>query len=187
MKTLLTLCLTCLYFLLASQTLSLQHLTKKITFDDESTFVLYLDKVRDCKNCKKIVGQLVEMNEDSLTMKLREFKQTIDSETKPLENIYISNTPNYKFTFHKSEISQIQVFPSYKKMKRIDNKRVIGGLFVLSGLVTSLSSFAFQDREIRQSIVELGFGKIAIGCLFASLGNRKRYRTKGANAVWRVN
>ncbi len=178
----LTRALFAILFLLSIHHLSAQSLTIKNgdlskTFGPDTFYEMYfIGESTDC--CYTIVNGIVErVYVDSVKIRVNGLGLNIESLDFKLNLGSSISEKELSLTFSKEDLVIMQGFKSRKKYKQKSKWSSLGGVLLVTGLVTFANSYDFDDKSFRNGVLISGGVQIGLAIISGSIGGKKRYRT----------
>ncbi len=138
----------------------------------------------ECYDCIGIKGIISRVYKDSISVALKSINRNIvRNKIESSVNIKtIIDLETNIWTFAKKDVYHIDVYKSAAQAKRNRGLDGLGGMLILTGVVTAASSLLIKKDEGRESLLIAAGIEGALGVGLIAVINRKKYKLYGDDA-----
>jgi hypothetical protein len=174
-----------------AQGLTITNGEKDKTFKEGSVFQLRLtnkDIPQDGKiiDWTEAVGVISQMSRDSFTMILKSYENNYTVDYVNVTDVITSRMSNNYGVFSKNDLFSLRKYKSYKSKKRRDNLIGIGGIFMFTGMITSMNAFLVPEGSNRNKILISGCIQVGLGIGSLILYRPREYNFNCGNDFWEI-
>ncbi len=167
--------LICMPFLSQGQSLTIKNGEAIKTFAPQTYYEFYYGDINtQCCNTT-VKGMITRVFADSIQVRLNDIR-LYNKDLDFLTELQVDmEENNLLYTLPKSELLQLT---AYKNRKQANNNGTfvgIGGVLIITGIVTLANSYDFGESEFRDGILISGGVQLGLGISLLALSKKKRY------------
>ncbi|MDW3646250.1 MAG: hypothetical protein R8P61_04230 [Bacteroidia bacterium] len=190
-RSILTIILSFVFTLSFGQELKISNGKREKAFPSSTVFKMIISagenyEAQKCCNYQEIVGQIQSIGKDSIRMKLDEVWSQRNVEKFDYGEFLESPSGNIDFSFHRDSIRFLYGYRSLKAKNRKSIPEAIGGVLIVTGLVSGLNSLMVLDQESKNRLRISGAFEVGLGLLTIFLFQKKSYSFIHPSKPWKV-
>ena len=172
------------------QELKISNGKREKTFPGSTVFKVILSvgenyEAGKCCNYLEAVGQIQSIDKDSIRMILNEVWLQRNVEELDFEEHLQSIPGNIDFSFHRDSLQFLYAYRSLKAKKRKSIPDTIGGILIITGLVSGINSLMVLDQESKNRLRISGGFQVGLGLLTIFLFQKKSYSFIHPSKPWK--
>lgn len=185
-------CTTMLCFLFSAlfcQNLKISNGKKEKSFSKSSLFYFLVsvgENYEECCNLLEVTGNIKAIRGDSIEMNLRELSVQRSVQEISFDEYIESHSSSLYYTFHKDSVQSLSVYKDYKSYRRKSTIPAIGGIFIVTGLLTAANAWIVPDRSSKDRLRIVGGIQVGIGGLLALIWKDNSYNFVLPRKSWKI-